>query len=199
MQPLRRLARDAAKSLVVGTLFIYPIAIYLAEDYLTPTQLTAGLMFLVAARVLFAAWIKPEHHRRDLVIAAALGVAAFLVLFLLPAVKIEWLRLYPAVFTLAILATFSVSLFHGMPMVERIARVLHPDLPPQGVIHCRRVTVAWCLLLTVNLIISLYTAFATSLRIWSLYNGIIVYLLFALMLGGEYLLRLRLQRKWEQA
>ena len=199
MQPLRRLARDAAKSLVVGTLFIYPIAIYLAEDYLTPTQLTAGLMFLVAARVLFAAWIKPEHHWRDLVIAAALGAVAFLVLFLLPAVKIEWLRLYPAIFTLAILGSFFVSLFHGMPMVERIARVVHPDLPPRAVIHCRRVTVAWCLLLTANLLVSLYTAFFASLKVWSLYNGVIVYCAFAAMLGGEYLLRLYLQRKWGEA
>lgn len=198
MQPLRRLARDAAKSLVVGTLFIYPVAIYLAEDYLSPSQLTAGLLFLVAARVLFAAWIKPEHHWRDLVIAALLGAAAFTVLFLLPAVRIEWLRLYPAVFTLAILATFFVSLFHGMPMVERIARVVHSDLTPQGVAHCRRVTVAWCGLLTLNLAISLYTAFATSLKIWSLYNGVIVYCMFAAMLGGEYLLRRHLQRGWDQ-
>lgn len=199
MQPLRRLARDAAKSLVVGTLFVYPVAIYLAEDYLSPSQLTAGLLFLVAARVLFAAWIKPEHHWRDLVIAAILGAAAFLVLFLLPAVQIQWLRLYPAVFTLAILSAFFVSLFHGMPMVERIARVMRSDLPPQGVVYCRHVTEAWCVLLTVNLAITLYTAFATSLRTWSLYNGVIVYFLFGAMLGGEYLLRLHLRRKWGKA
>lgn len=199
MQPLRKLARDAAKSVVVGTLFIYPVAIYFADGYLSPTQLLAGLLFLFAARVLLAAWIKPQHHNRDLVLAALLGAAAFLVLWFLPEVRLDWLRLYPALISFGVLALFFGSLFTAQSMVERIARVMHPDLPPQGVAHCRRVTQAWCLVLAANVLVSLYTAFAASLRFWSLYNGVIVYFVFGAMLLGEYLLRLRLRRKWETA
>lgn len=199
MLSLRKLARDAAKSLVVATLFVYPVAIYFADGYLSPTQLLAGLLFLFAARVLLAAWIKPAHHNRDLLFAALLAVAAFLVLLFLPAVRLDWLRLYPALISLGVFGMFFGSLFTAQPMVERIARVMHPDLPPQGVVHCRRVTQAWCVLLAANVLVSLYTAFATSLRFWSLYNGVIVYFVFGAMLLGEYLLRLRLRRKWETA
>ncbi len=199
MKPVRTLARDAAKSVVAASLFVYPVAIYFADGYLTPTQLLAGLLFLFAARVLLAAWIKPEHHNRDLVFAALLAVAAFLVLFLLPAVRLDWLRLYPALISLGVFGLFFGSLFTAQPMVERIARVMHPDLPPQAVAHCRRVTRAWCLVLAANVLVSLYTAFGTSLSIWSLYNGVIIYCVFGAMLLGEYLLRLRLRRKWEQA
>ena len=199
MQPLRKLARDAAKSVVVGTLFVYPVAIYFADGYLTPTQLLAGLLFLFAVRVLLAAWIKPQHHNRDLLFAALLALAAFLVLFFLPSVRLDWLRLYPALISLGVFAAFFGSLFTERSMVERIARVLHPDLPPQGVVHCRRVTQAWCLVLAANVAVSVYTAFATSLRIWSLYNGVIIYCVFGAMLLGEYLLRLQLRRKWEGA
>src|SRR5690348_13809931 len=178
MQPLRKLARDAAKSAVVATLFVYPVAIYFADGYLTPTQLLAGLLFLFAARVLLAAWIKPQHHNRDLLFAALLGVAAFLVLWLLPEVRLDWLRLYPALISFGVLALFFGSLFTAQSMVERIARVMHPDLPPQGVAHCRRVTQAWCLVLAANVAVSVYTAFATSLQFWSLYNSVIIYCVF---------------------
>src|SRR5579863_8555120 len=106
MQPLRKLARDAAKSVVVGTLFIYPVAIYFADGYLSPTQLLAGLLFLFAARVLLAAWIKPQHHNRDLLFAALLAAAAFVVLWFLPGVRLDWLRLYPPLIGLAVLGMF---------------------------------------------------------------------------------------------
>lgn len=199
MQPMRRLARDVARSVVVATLFVYPVAIYFADGYLTPSQLLAGLLFLFGARVLLAAWIKPEHHRRDLWFAALLAAAAFLVLLFMPEVHLDWLRVYPAIISLGVLGVFFGSLFTERPAVERIARVMHPDLPPQAVLHCRRVTRAWCLVLLANVLISLYTAFATSLQFWSLYNGVIVYFLFGAMLLGEYLLRLHLRRKWEAA
>ncbi len=199
MQPVRKLARDAAKSVVAVSLFVYPVAIYFADGYLTPTQLLAGLLFLFAARVLLAAWIKPQHHNRDLLFAALLAVASFLVLWFLPEVRLDWLRLYPALISLGIFALFFGSLFTAQPMVERIARAMGSDLPPRGVVYCRRVTEAWCVLLAANVLVSLYTAFATSLRFWSLYNGVIIYCLFGAMLLGEYLLRLRLRRRWERA
>ena len=142
MQPLRRMARDAAKLLVAGTLFIYPIAMYIADGYLTPTQLLAGLLFLLAARVMLAAWIKPQHHRRDVLLAGLMAAAAILVLLFMPGVKLMWLRLYPALFGLTVLAMFFGSLFTSMSIVERFARIMHSDLPPQAIVHCRRVTQA---------------------------------------------------------
>lgn len=199
MQPLRRMARDAAKLLVAGTLFIYPIAMYIADGYLTPTQLLAGLLFLLAARVMLAAWIKPQHHRRDVLLAGLMAAAAILVLLFMPGVKLMWLRLYPALFGLTVLAMFFGSLFTSMSIVERFARIMHSDLPPQAIVHCRRVTQAWCVVILLNILVSLYTAFETSYRIWSLYNGCIVYFVFGTMLLGEYLLRLQLRRRWAKA
>lgn len=196
MQSLRRLARDAVKMLVVATLFIYPIAMYLADGYLTPTQLLAGLLFLMAVRVFLAAWIKPQHHGRDVFLAGVLIATATLVLLLLPHVTLDWLRLYPMLLALCVFCVFFGSLFTAMPLVERIARVMHTDMPPQAVVYCRHVTQVWCILLLLNASISLYTTVAASYRVWSLYNGLIVYFLFGAMFAGEYLLRLHLQRRW---
>ena len=114
----------------------------------------------------------------------------------MPDIDLAYLRLYPMLLSLLVFAMFFGSLFTRMPLVERIARMAHPELPPQGVIYTRRVTWFWCGVLLVNALLSLYTSVGTSFEIWSLYNGVIVYLLFGSVFLGEYLLRIRLQRKW---
>lgn len=199
MQTLPRATRAAARALVAGSLVAYPVAIYFADGYLTPSQLLAGLLWLLAARLLLAAWISPKHLGRDLGMAVLLIAAGTLVLKYMPDVELAWLRYYPALFGLVAFGIFSSSLFTDMPLVERIARAMGHALPPEGVAHCRRVTWAWCLLLAVNVLVSLYTAYAASLQVWTLYNGVIVYFLFGAMMVGEYLLRLHLRRRWEMA
>lgn len=199
MQFLSRATRAAAKALVAGSLVAYPVAIYLADGYLSPSQLLAGLLWLLAARLLLAVWISPTHLGRDLTTAALLVVAGAVVLRYMPGVELAWLRYYPAFFGLVAFGLFFGSLFTARPLVERIARTMGHALPPEGVAHCRRVTWAWCALLAANVLISLYTAYATSLRVWTLYNGVIVYFLFGAMLLGEYLLRLHLRRHWAAA
>lgn len=197
MRPLPQVTRQAIKSLVIAALFGYPIAVYLADGYLTPSQLLAGLLLLLAARILVVAWIRPGKPVRDATLAALLAAAAVAVLWLLPGVELTWLRLYPTLFALAVFAMFFGSLFTPKPLVERIARLMHPDLPPQAVVHCRRVTWVWSGVLFLNTLVSFYTSFGTSFRVWSLYNGLIVYFIFGALIVGEYLLRLRLRRKWD--
>jgi uncharacterized membrane protein len=197
MRPLPQVMRQAIKSLVVAALFGYPIAVYLADGYLTPSQLLAGLLLLLAARVLVVAWIRPERRTRDAILAGLLAASAVAVLWLLPDVELGLLRLYPTLFALAVFAMFFGSLFTEKPLVERIARLMHTDLPPQAVTHCRRVTWVWSGVLFLNTLVSLYTAFGTSFQVWSLYNGLIVYFVFGALILGEYLLRLRLRRKWD--
>jgi uncharacterized membrane protein len=197
MRPLPQVTRQAIKSLVVAALFGYPIAVYIADGYLTPSQLLAGLLLLLAARVLVVAWIRPEKLTRDATLAGLLAAAAVGVLWLLPDVELAWLRLYPTLFALAVFAMFFGSLFTEKPLVERIARLVHADLPPQAVAHCRRMTWVWSGVLFINTLVSLYTSFGTSFRVWSLYNGLIVYCIFGTLIVGEYLLRLRLRRKWD--
>lgn len=199
MQPLQRATRAAARALVAGSLVAYPVAIYFADGYLTPSLLLAGLLWLLAARLLLAAWISPKHLSRDLGVATLLIASGALVLHYVPDVELAWLRYYPALFGFVAFSVFCGSLFTDTPLVERIARTMGHALPPEGVAYCRRITWAWCILLALNVLISLYTAYAASLQVWTLYNGVIVYFLFGAMLLGEYLLRLRLRRRWEMA
>lgn len=103
------------------------------------------------------------------------------------------MRAYPVAISLIMLTLFAGSLIHGMPMVERLARLREPDLPPQGVAYTRRVTQAWCLFLVVNGSISAWTALYANLATWTLYNGFISYCAMGLMFAGEWLCRRRVR------
>lgn len=104
------------------------------------------------------------------------------------------LKLYPVLVNLAFLIAFAWSLGTSQSMVERLARLTEPDLPPAGVAYTRTVTWVWCVFFVVNGAIALATALWASEAVWSLYNGVIAYVLMGLLFGIEYLVRLRIKR-----
>ncbi len=61
--------------------------------------------------------------------------------------------------------------------------------------YTRRVTQVWCIFFFINGAIALGTALWASAAVWSLYNGVIAYLLMGGLLGGEYLVRLRFKQR----
>ena len=103
------------------------------------------------------------------------------------------LRFYPVLISLGLFIIFAGSLFFPPPIIERLARIQHPDLPQQGVIYTRKVTWIWCVFFVINGLIAASTAVWSSFACWSLYNGLISYLLIAVLMGVEYLVRIRTQ------
>lgn len=102
---------------------------------------------------------------------------------------------YPVLVNGALLAVFASSLVSPPSLVERLARLRDPDLPPAGVVYTRRVTIAWTVFFVVNGAIALYTAALTPFETWALYNGLIAYLLIGAMFGVELLVRSVVMRK----
>jgi uncharacterized membrane protein len=164
----------------------YPLAIWFGDGAIEPRWL-AGLLLLAAATRLpmFRLSASARWTAGGALVLVALAVASNAVLPL---------KLYPVLVNGALLAAFGASLVSGMPVVERLARLREPELPPAGVAYTRRVTQAWCVFFVLNGAIALGTALFASSAVWSLYNGVIAYILMGLMFGGEYLLRLRFKR-----
>lgn len=172
--------------LTVLLTLVYPLAIWLGHDRIEPRWLAGLLLLTVATRL-------PTLK----VGAAARWTAAGALVLVACAVATNAvlpLKLYPVLVNAAMLAAFGASLVAGPSMIERLARLREPDLPPAGVRYTRRVTQAWCVFFVVNGSIALATALFASEALWSLYNGVIAYLLMGAMFGGEYLLRLRFKR-----
>lgn len=193
------MARRALKLVVGIALMGYPVAIYFTHEHFTPSQLLAGLLGLFGVRALVAAWVTRRRVKQQVVLAWSLGVVALVVLLAFRGMQLDWLRFYPMLFDLGMAAVFFGSLFTARPLVERIARIFHPDLPPSGVRYTRHVTRAWGVLMLLIALVSLYTALVGSLRTWSLFNGLIVYGVMVLAFACEYMVRCCVKHRWEAA
>lgn len=101
------------------------------------------------------------------------------------------LRLYPVAMSLGMLLLFGHSLKFPPSMIERLARLREPDLPPAGIRYTRRVTQVWCAFFIANGTVAAWTALYASRDNWAIYNGLIAYLLMGMLFAGEWLLRRR--------
>lgn len=161
---------------------LYPLAIWLGLARFEPRWLACVLLAVALLRAAVSrepVWLIAASG------AVLLVVATFVFNDGLP------LKLYPVLVNLALLGVFALSLWRPPTVIERLARLRHPDLPPEGVRWVTNVTRVWCVFFAVNGGIALWTALAASDAAWALYNGAIAYVLIGAMLGGEWLLRPR--------
>ena len=179
--------RFVLTALPVFVTLLYPLAIWLGHGRVEP-RLFAGLLVLAALTRLLTLKI------------GKLGfwwMGGALLLAAVAALGNAWLplKLYPVLVSGAMLGVFGFSLLSPPSLIERLARLTEPDLPEAAIRYTRRVTQVWCVFFVINGSIALFTAFWASAATWSLYNGVIAYLLMGLLFGGEYLVRLRFKRR----
>tara|TARA_B100000424_G_scaffold106744_1_gene80350 strand:- start:659 stop:1276 length:618 start_codon:yes stop_codon:yes gene_type:complete len=133
-------------------------------------------------------------QRLPLPLILRLTLAALLIAISLLSEAELGLRAYPVLVNLAMLSVFATSLWRGMPVIERLARLQEPDLPDAGVGYTRKVTRVWCGFFVFNASVAAATALYADLATWTLYNGLVSYVLMGLLFCGEWLVRRRLRR-----
>ncbi len=171
----------------------YPFLVYFGLTYVDARGLALVLIGLAAARL---AILGRHEGAPPLLWVLALTFAAVVPIALLVLVSgsPDHLRFYPVAINAAMLLLFGVTLLRPPSMIERLARLAEPHLPAGAVRYTRLVTQVWCGFFLLNGGIALYTALFTDLGVWTLYNGMIAYLLMALLFLGEVLVRRRVQR-----
>ena len=162
--------------------FCFPELVFISLRAGLPTQGAAlALVLLVALR-----WGKALRQK--------LPLYAVLALFALMAVLVlRWsglmLRFYPVLMNLVLLSVFAASLWRPPSMIERFARLQHPELDERGVRYTRTVTKVWCGFFIFNGSIAAGIAVWGDTAQWAFYNGFLAYVLIGLLLGGEWLVR----------
>ncbi len=178
--------RRFVSSMIGFLTLLYPLAVYLSIQYIEPWKIAAALFVLLVLRLMMSQ--SDKKWNRILILAG--------ILYCFVAVwnnNLMTLRLYPAMISLLLFLVFAGSLLFPPSIIERLARIQHPDLPPKGVIYTRKVTIIWCIFFVINGLIATMTAFWSSFAWWSLYNGLIAYLLMGILMGVEYWVRIRTQ------
>ncbi|OIR10097.1 hypothetical protein GALL_80250 [mine drainage metagenome] len=173
---------------VIGGL-AYPFLVYLSLGRVPPALPVLAGLTLIGLRMLGLRRL--AEARRWLAAFALAGTALAALLFWRPALAA---RCYPIAISLAVAAVFALSLRFPPSVVERIARLREPDLPPEGVRYTRRVTALWVGFLLCNAAISAATALWGSLAAWTLWNGLLSYLAMGLLFAGEILVRRRVRK-----
>lgn len=82
-----------------------------------------------------------------------------------------------------------------MPLVERLARLREPNLPPEGVRYTRKVTLVWCGFFVGNGTMALFTVLQGDMHLWTLWNGMVAYILMGMLMAAEWLVRQRVIKK----
>ncbi|MCX7086452.1 MAG: hypothetical protein NTV00_00205 [Methylococcales bacterium] len=168
-------------------MLLYPLAVYFGIQVLAPWKISAALLVILAIRFYLSPidkqWSKP-----------LIGIGILYCAFAIWHNSELSLRLYPVGVNLCLFLLFSLSLLYPPPVIERLARLQHPELSLQGVSYTRKVTQVWCVFFIINASIAAGTALWANFFWWSLYNGLIAYVLIGLLIGIEYLIRIKMQK-----
>jgi uncharacterized membrane protein len=164
----------------------YPIAVYVGL-----TRFSArGLGLLLLGLLLPGMLIKLRNARReDLLVVLRLPLSICVLLGLAALLNdARFVFALPILINAALFVQFASSL-RGTPLVERFARMQNPALNGEQIAYCRTVTKVWCAFFVVNAALSGTLAIAAPLAWWTLYNGLIAYLLMGLLGASEYVVR----------
>lgn len=176
---------------IVGGL-AYPPLVYFGMSRLPPGIIVLFGLGLIGLRLL-GTW----RGERQVAGAGALALVlagAGLAALLLLAPSLAALA-YPVAVSLATAMIFGLSLIKPPTVIERIARLREPDLSPHGVIYTRRVTMVWTVFLIANALVSGVSAVWGTLEAWTLWNGLISYLLMGMLFVGEMGVRRVVRRR----
>lgn len=163
---------------------LYPLFAAFAVRAWGPLWVIAGLCVLLVARVVLGL----RQSAPASLTFGLIAVAAAMALVALVDRELS-VRLYPAFMNAAMLLAFGQTLLRGPSMIERFARLVHPDLPESGVRYTRAVTWMWVGFFLVNGAIATWTALYATWETWTLYNGVIAYAAMGTLFAGEFLVR----------
>lgn len=172
-----------AKWLIGLCAALYPVIVYIG--------LQAGQLLIVALVLLSLAAVKYHQNRHNptkLLYAFMLLASTFLAAWSIIQQTDMGLRFYPVIVSLGLLLLFARSLWQEQTVIEQLARLHEPDLPAHATPYLRRVTQIWCLFFIINAAIASYTV-TLSLATWTLYNGLVSYLLMGTLMAAEYAYR----------
>lgn len=174
----------------------YPFLLFVGLVVFEPRVVAACLVLLLAVRaVLRGAPLRLEAARGLLLPLALVGGVLLATLL---SNDERALLLLPVAINLALLFAFARTLRGARPsMIETFARLQDPELSPAQRGHCRTFTWVWCVFFALNAALTAGLAAWASTWIWTLYTGLVAYLLMGGLFAAEFLVRAWRFRRYE--
>lgn len=170
--------KKACRLLSIGLVLLLPPLIWLqglASSWVVVLLLAIGSCQLLGARTYF-------NLAQGLL---ALGVALFVLLG-----SREVTLYYPALVNAVLLGLWAYSWQNPPTVIERLAPPAHVAVPRKRR-YMRGLTLAWCGVFAINLVLALVTVALPDLKWWVAWNGFGAYLFVGSFAAGEYVFRKR--------
>lgn len=169
------------KATSVTLLFIaYPfLSAYLAAKGFAGLTLTAfaGLMLWRGMRATQTAWRFGAFTLAALLLLGAYFANGYV------------LWLIPSLIYLGLTCLFGHTLFAPPSLCERLVRLLFPEFKPGISEYLQQVTWVWTLFFFANIFICALLPLLLGPEAWTLYTGVLVYVLMSMLVIGEWLYR----------
>ena len=173
--------------LVSALLILYPFAVYFGLQYFEPRLIGLILLAALLLRIgLLGKSISLKQLKPLISITVASAIMGILIVTLNDPL---YIKLNPVIVNVTLFFLFGYTLKSPPSMIERFARLKTPDLPEDAIPYTRKVTQVWCMFFIFNIVVSSYTALYASMQTWTLYNGLIAYILMGILFAIEYAVR----------
>ncbi|HWG79779.1 MAG TPA: hypothetical protein VN681_08400 [Stellaceae bacterium] len=183
--------RERSPYLALGAAGLaYPFLVYFGLRVVPPAVIAGGLVGILGVRLALDRGNDERRRFAPLLFGAAVGTLILVVLS-----PRAGLKSYPILVSLAFAGLFAYSLWRPPTIIERIARLHQPDLPPAATPYMRNVTRVWLGYFLANAAISAATAMSGDLDLWMLYNGLISYILMGVLFAVEFMVRRHVRRR----
>jgi len=190
----------AGKIFFTAISVLYPLIVYCGLEYwaLSPRRLSLLLLAIAFFHFLNFTRSKSSIDRsRTAILVVLVFLCAFVAFFL---DNVIFVKLYPVLVSLSLLAFFVFSLWRPPNFIFRMASLWDKSLkdsPSKNAVerYCRKVTLVWCGFFIFNATVATFTVFKASDRAWSLYNGLISYILIGVIFIAEFLVRKMVQSR----
>jgi len=172
----------------VACLMAYPFIVYFGIKSLPPGFFGLVLLILLALRFGVLAPQERPVILPMLIIFMGYAVAAAL------SGSTQMLLFYPVLVSFSLCAVFANSLRQKESLLLRMVLArgipIGDHVPP----YLHRLTALWAVFFALNGLVAIWTTTA-SMEIWTLYNGLISYLVVAALIGAEWLFRRRYRKR----
>ncbi len=179
-----------------GSMVAYPMAVYLGLTRWNLRGASLVLLALLAPVVVRRLWRGGRPKLGDVSTLALIPVLTAALIGLAAALnRAGAVLIVPIAIHGLLLATFAPTLWTARPMIERFARLQHDDLSPAEVAWCRLWTRVWCGFFVVNIALDAALVALDAIWWWTVYNGLVAYILMGLLFAVEWIERKRRFRR----
>lgn len=174
--------KNGLRLLISGLLIAYPLLVW----WLAQNGLTNWLLLVLLALLSLSIISQGIRHPRSWLTLAVLLVVSVTAIY---ADQLTGVLFYPVWMNSALLLVFLASLWRKPAVITRLAMLMEGELSDKAVAYTEKVTLVWAVFFLVNGAISLVTAVHGDLKLWTLYNGFISYVLIGLLFVIEWSVR----------